>query len=47
LVNITRRKMKYLGKLFFEGVVVTLVVGVLLFSVLYFFGDKILEMFGG
>lgn len=39
--------MKYLGKLLLEGVVVTLVVGVLLFAILYIFGDKILEIFGG
>ena len=38
--------MKYLGKLFLEGIVVTLVVGILLFALLYYFGDEILRMAG-
>ena len=39
--------MKYLGKLLLEGVVLVLAVGVLLFGVLYLFGDKIKELLGG
>lgn len=38
---------KYLAKLLLEGVVVTLVVGVLLVVVLYFFGEKIIAILGG
>lgn len=39
--------MKYLMKVLFESVLVVLVVGVLLFTILYFFGDKILAILGG
>lgn len=39
--------MKYLGKLLLESVVVVLVVGLGLFVIIYFFGDKILEKLSG
>lgn len=39
--------MKYILKLLLDGIVVTLVAGVLLFAVIYFFGDKILAILGG
>jgi len=39
--------MKYLGKLLLDGIVITLIAGVLLFGILYIFGDKILEILGG
>lgn len=39
--------MKYLGKLLLDGIVITIIAGVLLVIVLHFFGDEILEILGG
>jgi len=39
--------MKYLAKLLLEGVIITLAVGLMLAVILYFFKDKLIEVFGG
>jgi len=38
---------KYLGKLLLDGIVITLIAGVLLFAILHFFKDEIIGLLGG
>ena len=46
-LGLEEEKVKYIGKLILEGIVVTLIVGVVLFAIIYAFGDKIMELLGG
>jgi len=39
--------MKYLGKLILEAVVITLIVGVVLFIIVTVYGEKIIKMLSG